>query len=355
MFATLNRYFSRELALTFTAVSVILLVVIASKSFISLLAKVMEGRLSVDAVSSILGLGILNSAVLLTPFTLMVTVMLTLGRLYRDGEMYAIKASGVGSLDLVKNASLLVLPLIIILLYLAMFSTPWTSQQIEKIKIQANEQADIYGLTPGQFVESKQGKWVVFIEDTDKESGTVKNIFLYDRRGNRIAIETAQTAKQERFAELGGESLILNQGHRYEGVPGEGGFTVLSFSRHALRLPEFDASLDLSDPEFKHTKDLFKSGQAADYAELQWRLSIPISAVLLIILAFPLSVTNPRKGRFAKLGLAIAIYLVYANLLILTESWVAEQKFPVIPGLFAVHLALAALIAALIFRQRHAA
>lgn len=315
----------------------------------------MDGKLPADVVISILSLGILNSVILLVPFALFVTVMLTLGRLYRDSEIYAIKASGIGSFGLVKNASLLILPLIAALFYLAMFSAPWTSQQIEKIKLKARGQTDIYGLTPGQFVESKQGNWVVFIEEADKELGTVQNIFIYDRREGEIAIETAQTAKQENLSELGGQSLILNQGQRYEGVPGEGGFTVLSFKQHAIRIPEFDITMDHDDPEFMETADLIKSSRLADHAELQWRLSIPIAAVLLVLLAFPLSVTNPRQGRFAKLGLAIAIYLIYSNILILAESWVADGKLPVVPGLFVVHLALAVVIAFLVFRQHYAA
>ena len=222
--------------------SIVLIVVMVSKSFVSLLAKVVDGKLSADVVLSILGLGILNSAILIAPFALLITIMLTLGRLYRDSEIYAIKASGISSFGLIKNASLFILPLIIGLFYLAMFSAPWASQQIEKIKLKARGQADIYGLIPGQFVESKQGNWVVFIEDTDKESGTVKNIFIYDRREGKVAVETAQTGRQERLSELGGESLVLNRGQRYEGVPGEGGFTVMSFSQHAVRIPEFDAS-----------------------------------------------------------------------------------------------------------------
>ena len=143
-------------------------------------------------------------------------------------------------------------------------------------------------------------------------------------------------------------------GQRYEGVPGEGGFTVMSFSQHAVRIPEFDASLDSSDPEFMETADLIKSNRLADHAEFQWRLSIPIAAVLLVLLAFPLSVTNPHQGRFAKFGLAIAIYLIYSNLLILAESWVADGKLPTIPGLFVVHLALAVVVAFLLFRQHNA-
>ena len=352
MFSTLSRYFSKELAQTFAGVSIILLLVIVGQSFVSLLAKVMKGKLPADVVISMLGLGVLKSAILLIPFALLLTIMLSMGRLYRDSEVYAIKASGIGSRSLLRYASLLFIPLIIFLLYLSVFSAPWVEQQIEVIKQKASGFTDIYSLTPGQFIESNQGNWVVFVEHSDRESGEVKNVFIYDRRDGNVAIETAQHAEQKNLAELGGESLILKKGQRYEGTPGEGGFTLLSFNQHAVRIPEFDLNMDNQNPEFKSTGDLLKSGQLVDIAEFQWRISVPIAAILLALLAFPLSVTHPRQGRFAGLAIAIVIYLIYSNLLILAETWVADGKLPVMPGMFAVHVAMLVLVVVLSLRQR---
>ncbi|QMU61363.1 MAG: LPS export ABC transporter permease LptF [Gammaproteobacteria bacterium] len=352
MFSTLNRYFSKELAQTFAGVSIVLLLVIVGQSFVSLLAKVMKGKLPADVVVSMLGLGILKSAILLIPFALLLTIMLSLGRLYRDSEIYAIKASGIGSRSLLRYASLLFIPLIIFLLYLSVFSAPWAEQQIEIIKQKAGGFTDIYSLTPGQFIESNQGNWVVFVEQSDRESGEVKNIFIYDRRDGNVAIETAQYAEQKNLAELGGESLILKKGQRYEGTPGEGGFTLLSFNQHAIRIPEFDLNMDNQNPEFKSTAELLKSKQLPDIAEFQWRISVPIAAVLLALLAFPLSVTSPRQGRFAGLAIAIVIYLIYSNLLILAETWVADGKLPLMPGMFVVHAGMLVLVIVLSMRQR---
>ncbi len=352
MFSTLNRYISKELAQTFAGVSIVLLIVIVGQSFVSLLGKVMKGKLPADVVVSMLGLGILKSAILLIPFALLLTIMLTLGRYYRDSEIYAIKASGIGSRSLLRFTSLLLIPLIAFLFYLSIYSAPWAEQQIETIKQKAGGLTDIYSLTPGQFIESNQGNWVVFVEQSDRESGEVKNVFIYDRRDGNVAIETAQYAEQKNLAELGGESLILKKGQRYEGTPGEGGFTLLSFDQHAVRVPEFDLNIDTNDPEFKSSTDLMESKKLPDIAEFQWRISVPIAAILLALLAFPLSVTSPRQGRFAGLAIAIVIYLIYSNLLILAETWVADGKLPVVPGMFAVHGAMLLLVIILSFRKR---
>lgn len=351
MFSILNRYFSRELALTFVAVSAVLLAVVVSKSFVSLLTRVMEGKMSADAVLSLLGLGILEAAILLAPFALFISVMLVLGRLYRDSEIYAIQANGIGLLRLFRYAVLFILPVIVLLGYASVFLAPQIAQQVEVIKLEAKERTSVLGLVPGQFIEARQGDWVVFIEAAERETGTARNIFIYDRRGDRISIETAQSVQQAEAPELEGKSLILSQGQRYEGIPGEGNFTVLSFERHSVRIPELNPVLDLDDPEFMTVAQLLGSHATPELAELQWRLSIPVAALLLVLLAFPLSVVRPRQGRFAKLGLAIIIYLIYSNLMILAETWVADGQLPAVPGLFAVHGVIALLIVSLFMKQ----
>ena len=251
---------------------------------------------------------------------------MVLGRLYRDSEIYAIKASGISSIGLMKYASIVILPIVIILLFLSIFSTPWASQQLEKIKLNARGQTNLNAFTPGQFFKSRRGNWVVFIESADKENDLVENIFIFENREDEIVIETAKTGRQKYISDLGGESLVLSDGQRYAGVPGEGGFTVLTFDQHAIRIKGQDSSMDKNDPEFMSTMDLLKSGRLEDYAEFQWRISVPIAAILLVILACPLSVSNPRQGRFAKISVAIVIYLIYSNLLVLSQSWVANLR-----------------------------
>lgn len=351
MFSVLNRYFSRELALTFAAVSAVLLAVVVSKSFVSLLTRVMEGRMSADAVLSLLGLGILEAAILLAPFALFISVMLVLGRLYRDSEIYAIQANGIGLLKLFRYAVLFILPVIVLLGYASVFLAPQIAQQVESVKLGAKERTSVLGLVPGQFIEARGGDWVVFIESAERESGTARNIFIYDRRGDTISIETAQSVQQAEVPELEGESLILSQGRRYEGIPGEGDFTVVSFERHSVRIPELNPAPDRDDPEFMTPAQLLGSQALPERAELQWRLSVPVAALLLVLLAFPLSVARPRQGRFAKLGLAIVIYLIYSNLMILAETWVANGKLSTVPGLFAVHGVVALLTVSLFMRQ----
>ena len=74
-----------------------------------------------------------------------------------------------------------------------------------------------------------------------------------------------------------------------------------------------------SEPDLGPEKSLSAGALAATrdpeaVAELQWRSAMPISAVLLCLLAVPLGRTDPRQGRAARVFLAALLYVVYRTL-----------------------------------------
>jgi len=85
---------------------------------------------------------------------------------------------------------------------------------------------------------------------------------------------------------------------------------------------------------------------------LQWRLSVPLSALLLALLALPLSRTNPRQGRYGKLTIAILFYIVYSNMLGAARVWSERGLVPMEIGLWWVHL-LVLLVAAVLLLQQN--
>ena len=99
------------------------------------------------------------------------------------------------------------------------------------------------------------------------------------------------------------------------------------------------------------TRELLRSLSSADAAELHWRMSAPISAILLSLLAVPLARTGPRQGRYGKLAMGIGVYLVYANMLGATQVGIEQGRIPALLGMWPVHLVVAAIAAWLLWRQ----
>ena len=99
------------------------------------------------------------------------------------------------------------------------------------------------------------------------------------------------------------------------------------------------------------TVDLLKSEQARLKAELLGRIGAPISATGLALLAVPRSFVNPRAGRSANMLLALFTYLLYNNLLTISEAWVANGKISFLEGVLGIHLFMLGLLPLLFFRR----
>ena len=71
---------------------------------------------------------------------------------------------------------------------------------------------------------------------------------------------------------------------------------------------------------------LLKDLSIQNLAEILWRIGVPLMSLALVIIAIPLSYTDPRKGRYTGLIMAVLIYFSYSNILNLMQAWVRVGK-----------------------------
>jgi hypothetical protein len=124
----------------------------------------------------------------------------------------------------------------------------------------------------------------------------------------------------------GDRFLVLDRGRRYEGTAGTAEYRVMEFDRYALRIETKEARGFEESPRTKALWDLLRDPQPAHLAELLWRLGLPLAALNLAVLAIPLSFVNPRAGRTNNLIFALLTYMIYSNLLSVSQAWVAQGK-----------------------------
>jgi lipopolysaccharide export system permease protein len=108
---------------------------------------------------------------------------------------------------------------------------------------------------------------------------------------------------------------VLLNGSRYEGTPGQQDYRIVEFERYAMRIEASETKLKEPSPKAYTTLYLLQNQTPWNLSELHWRLGLPISAMILALLAIPLSFVNPRAGRSLNLMVALVIYMVYNNLI----------------------------------------
>jgi lipopolysaccharide export system permease protein len=162
-------------------------------------------------------------------------------------------------------------------------------------------------------------------------------VFIYDEKGGKAEVTVARRGLA---AVEGGERfLVLEDGHRYVGVPGEGAFQLLEFERLRMSVPDPDATPVRRNLDGLPMAELWAQRQQAPFrAEIEWRIALPVSVLMLALAVLPLGLMPPRSGRFARVPVAILVYVAYANFLILGKSWLADGITPTWLGLWWVHL-----------------
>ena len=336
MFRILDRYIFREIAQSWLAVTMVLLAILLTNQFARVLGDVAKDKLPKDAIFQIIGLTGLQYLTILVPIGLFLSIMLALGRLYRDSEMPAMMACRVGPLDIYRPLSWLLIPLAIAVGWLSMEVAPMALTEIERVGVEARRQADWSSIEPGRFTSDSREGSVVYAESVVAE-GQIENVFLQRRTENGVEVVIADRGEQVESDDPNTRYFVLHDGRRYEGTPGTADFRVMEFGEHGIpyRLPDVEAP-EL-EPRAMLTADLLTSTAAIELAELHWRIGIPLATLVLAILAVPLSRSQPRQGRYGRLAIGLLVFIIYFNLLSAGKAWLEQGVVPVNAGLWWVH------------------
>src|SRR5688500_2073452 len=309
----LDRYLLREAAVTFAAVTAVLLVILLSNQLARILGQAAQAALSGRIVLALVGLTTLQHLTILLPVGLFLGIVLALGRLYHESEMTAVGACGIGPLSIYRPVLLLAAGVAVALAVLSFVVVPAAGARAQQIRIEALRVAQFGALEPGRFRSFAGGDAVFYAERVDR-TGQLYGVFVQRRAEDRVELAVAERAEQRGAGQMEQE-FVLYDGRRYEGVPGSPEWRVVEFREHGIpvRLPEYKAQKERN--ELKPTAALLDSNEAPARAELAWRAAVPVMALVLMVLAVPVAKLRPRQGRFARIGLAILAYFLYSNLL----------------------------------------
>ena len=339
MFRILDRYIFREIAQSWLAVTMVLLAILLTNQFARVLGDVAKDKLPKDAIFQIIGLTGLQYLTILVPIGLFLSIMLALGRLYRDSEMPAMMACRVGPLDIYRPLSFLLLPLVAAVGWLSMEVAPMALTEIERVGLEARRQADLASIEPGRFTSDDRRGAVVYAENVSAQ-GAIENVFLQRRTDDGIEVVIAERGEQIASDDPNKRFFVLHEGRRYEGMPGTSQFRVMEFAEHGIpyQLPNIEEP-EL-EPRAMRTVDLLSSNTPMTSAELHWRVGIPLSTLVLAVLAVPLSRSQPRQGRYGRLAIGLLVFIIYFNLMSAGKAWLEQDVVPAWVGLWWVHGAM---------------
>lgn len=345
-----ERAVRREFAQAAAGISVALVAILASILLIRLLKEAVGGRIQAEAVASLLGFAILNLMPLMLTLMLFVAVLLSLSRAYRDSEMVVWFSSGLPLTAWVKPVLVFALPFVAVIALLSNFLSPWANMSTAQYRQVMAARNDISHLAPGVFQETRKGQRVFFVETSEDQGAQLGSVFVASVQDGRLGVVVSDSGYQE-YAENGDRFAVLERGRRYEVEPGSPEFRITEFERYKIRTEDAETRPADPLPNRLPLSELISDGSNRARGELMWRIGVPVSALILSLLAIPLSYVNPRAGRSANMLIAILIYAIYSNLLWVAQAWVAQGKLSFWIGVWAVHAMMLLPLVALFHRR----
>ncbi len=332
-----RRSLVREMTATAVGLFVVLLGILFTNLVLKLLARAAGGAIAPDGVLALLGFGAMFYLNILLSVTVYLTVLLTLSRWYRDSEMVVWFTSGQSLAQCIRPILWFAAPFFVAIVALSLFLSPWAEQRRIEYERQLESRDEVALITPGLFREFRRANLVVFVESINTLNGTIRNIFLHSvDEGKDVTTVAREGTLQE--APNGDRFIVLSDGRRYEGKPGTAEYRVVEFEKLGRRIEPAELRNLPTSTKAIPTPTLVVVDGRVERAELFWRLSVPISAVVLTLLALPLSYVNPRMGRSFNLFAAGFLYMLYSNCLNIVQSFIAQGKLGFWAGLALPHV-----------------
>jgi lipopolysaccharide export system permease protein len=324
-----------------TVASVVLVITVGWR-FSSYLREAASGEVTKDILFLIIMYKMPGFLELILPLSFFLGIMLAYGRIYVDSEMVVLEACGMSPNQLLWITTSLAIVIMLLTAGTTFWLKPLGEQKLEQLFLGQSSLTEFDTLAPGRFQALSSGRRVTYTEELNK-NGDLANVFI-----NEIAEVGAPGAQETRTIvaasgsqvvddETGNRFLVLKNGARYSGMPGQQDYRVIQYEEYGQLLARERATGRKRRIYAMDTMALWSDKTAVNMAELQWRLSIVLLVPILGLISVPLSRVNPRQGRFSRLVPGLALSFLYVALLSMMKSAIEKGQLPVTAGIWWVH------------------
>lgn len=353
------RYLLNEVAKTQLAVFLVLMTIFISQKFVRVLDDASEGGIPGQLVMTFIALKVPDLAGMILPLSLFLGILLAYGRIYADNEMTVFHACGISEWYVVRVTLTLSIITAILTAVFTLYLAPMASEYEYQVKAELSKEAGLSSLIAGRFQKTGNQKAVIFVHDKNRADNSLEKVFvaqLPDDTSDELSIINSSLVYANKGLveqeDSGSQRLILEDGMRYQKDHDSGEFRAVEFSKYYIQIQDQEIEHKRRKLGAVPTMELFDQPGSEFSAAIHWRIAFPLACLVLTLLAVPLSVVNPRQGKFAKLLPALMLFLGYFLLLIAMRSAIEKQSIPSSLGLWPIHLLVLSFALSLLVKSR---
>jgi len=352
----ISRYLLSNLIIFFFAITFIIVLIVFGNQFVLTVQESLSFGIPIKELMPLVGFNMLRDIPIILTLSLFLSIIITISQLYKNSEAVVMNSIGLGDKNFINLIKPIVFFTFIIIFYLTIFAVPWAKQQKSYAEDETVNASEFSFITEGKFESFKNGEIVFYAAESKVKDNVgeqnMEEIFIYALDNETPVIVLASEAKKYTNAKNNSIYLRLKNGTRYEGLPGNENINILNFEKYDLEIVSGDVQKSIasfSEIEEKNTIDLLREGGPKANAEIQWRISQPISVLILSIFGVFLGKSSPRTGKGINLIIGVVIFMLYNNALLVAKSAIESGQLSPLIGMWSIHLLL--LLILIIFYQ----
>jgi len=334
----LFRYVLREFVATWSVVMLALSLMLSGSLFVRALERVADAHLPNAIVADLLLATFLQSLPIIGALSLVLGIALVIGRLCHDSEFGAMSAAGLGLWRIGRPILLVSIVFAAGIAWLTLDLAPRMATREQRLLTDGLRRAQLTAFQPGRFTQLPDSGAVVHVHAVGAD-GLLQQLVIVQRAGRLLHVITARRAKVVADQDSHRVAVVAFDGMRTDGIPGDGAARLVKFATLTTHLALGDVRRIRASRDFLPSAALWQSDRPQDAAELQWRWSLPLMCALLVGVALPLARLRPRQGRYARVFVVVAVFMVYISALIGARDAIARGSLAPWPGMWTVHIA----------------
>ena len=339
------RYIRRNLVTLFFAIFFIIGLFVFGNRIVLTVQESFEQGIPFQELIPLISFNMIRDVTLIITLSFFLAIILSISQLYKNSEAIVMNSMGLSDKHFVVFIQPTVLLTFIIITFLTIYAVPWAKQQKNIVEEETKNASEFSFITKGEFEEFKQGD-IVFYASESKTLDTVgeqnmEEIFIYSFNEEKPMIVLASEARKYIDPRTNSTYLRLKDGIRYQGIPSDENISILNFDLYDLEIVSGELQKTLAfytTIEGKSTLELIREGGSYANAELQWRLSQPITVLILSFFGIFLGKTSPRGGKGVNLLIGIIVFMLYNNGLLVAKRAIELGQINLLTGFLGVHL-----------------
>lgn len=290
----------------------------------------------------VLGFSIPHIVVLTIPVSLLLGLLIGIGRLSADSELTALRASGMDLVRLYRPIGLLSVLAFGTTIFLMVFTVPKTNQILYDLKLRLSTFVIAQKIQPGVFSPEFAGRRI-YVEGASADRRTMTGVLVSDRsnpeQGEQLTIARRGTlelddAEGQLWLRL--EDAVVHHVPKdpasYDRITYQVQRVLLEDANPRDRLPQLSSDKQLREQSLSEllarTTSATKSivDHRMTWVEIHKKFSLPAACLVFGLLGLPLGIVNRHGGRAAGFAISVAIVLGYYIFLAGGEARAIEGK-----------------------------